>query len=66
MIEHIKEDEVLGRAPGEAVIMETKSGEKIRIEVIKTDGMLRLKIETPKEVEIYREEIYEEQHKIRL
>jgi carbon storage regulator len=57
---------VLGRAPGEAVIMETKSGEKIRIEVIKTDGMLRLKIEAPKEVEIYREEIYEEQHKIRL
>jgi carbon storage regulator len=57
---------VLGRAPEEAVIMETESGDKIRIEVIKNDGMLRLKIEAPRTVQIYREEIYEEQHKIRL
>lgn len=57
---------VLGRSPGEAIIMEHPNGEIVRIEVIKNDGMLRLKIEAPRSVEVYREEIYEEQRKNRL
>lgn len=45
---------VLGRKAGEAVII----GGNIRVEVVKTeDGLLRLKIEAPKEVQIVREEL---------
>lgn len=58
---------VVGREAGQAIILENnQDGTKVRIEVVQTDGMLRLKIEAPKKIDIYREEIYEEQRKNRL
>lgn len=58
---------VIGRKEGEAIILDNnQDGSTLRIEVIKDDGMLRLKIDAPKHINIYREEIYEEQHNNRL
>ncbi|MDY0409718.1 carbon storage regulator [Virgibacillus soli] len=58
---------VVGRKAGEAIILDNnQDGSKLRIEVVKDDGMLRLKIEAPQHINIYREEIYEEQRKNRL
>ncbi|MDY0393999.1 carbon storage regulator [Virgibacillus halophilus] len=58
---------VIGRKAREAIILDNKQdGSTLRIEVIKDDGMLRLKVEAPKHINIYREEIYEEQHNKRL
>lgn len=49
---------VLGRKPGEYVVIDGK----IRIEVVKSEkGDLRLAIDAPREVEIVRGEIWEEQ-----
>lgn len=44
---------VVGRKPGESILI----GKDIKITVIKDDGMLRLKIEAPKEINIVREEL---------
>ncbi|RWR05680.1 carbon storage regulator [Siminovitchia fortis] len=58
---------VVGRKAGEAIILEnSRDDTQMRIEVIKEDGLLRLKIEAPKHIQIYREEIYGEQRKNRL
>ncbi|MFC2947673.1 carbon storage regulator [Virgibacillus sediminis] len=48
---------VLGRKPGEKIIVE-HLGERMEIEVIKTeDGMLRLSIEANRNFQILREEL---------
>ena len=54
---------VLGREPGEYIMI----GDNIRVEVVKSDhGKLRLAIDAPKELNIVRGEIWEEEHKNNL
>ncbi len=50
---------VLGREPGEKVIIIDDHNKEIEVEVIKTGGSLRLKITAPPEFQIVRGEIYE-------
>ncbi|MGP4060992.1 carbon storage regulator [Halobacillus sp. H74] len=55
---------VLGRKPGEKLIVE-HLGEKMEIEVIKTDdGMLRLGIEAGRNFKVLREELYSDSDSI--
>jgi len=50
---------VLGRKPGEYVVI----GNNIKVKVVKSDkGDLRLAIDAPKDVEITRGEVWEEQN----
>lgn len=52
---------VLGRKPGEYVVID----DKIKVAVIKSeDGHLRLAIDAPKEIKIKRGELYEEEQKL--
>jgi carbon storage regulator len=47
---------VVGRKPGEYIII----GNNIKVQVVKTkDGDLRLAIDAPKDLEIWRGEVYE-------
>lgn len=49
---------VLGRKPGEYVVI----GDNIKVKVVKSeDGHLRLAIDAPREVNIVRGEVYEEE-----
>ncbi|WP_256816690.1 carbon storage regulator [Cytobacillus sp. Bac17] len=51
---------VLGRKPGQEVILIGPNNEKIVIGVVKTeDDMLRLNIDAPKDFQILRSELYE-------
>lgn len=51
---------VIGRKPGEYVMI----GDNIKVKVVKSDqGDLRLAIEAPRDIEITRGELYEEQQK---
>ncbi|MET3505641.1 carbon storage regulator [Halalkalibacter oceani] len=50
---------VIGRKEGEAIII----GDLIRIEVFEENGLLRLDIDAPKEINIVREEIYNPKNK---
>ncbi len=53
---------VLGRKPGEYVVI----GDNIKVKVVKSDnGDLRLAIDAPKDVEITRGEVWEQQQKLR-
>ncbi|NLW23718.1 MAG: carbon storage regulator CsrA [Clostridia bacterium] len=47
---------VLSRKPGQSLMI----GDNIRITImeIRTDGTVRVGIDAPKEIEVYREEIY--------
>lgn len=50
---------VLGRKPGQEVILIGPNNEKIVIGVVKTeDDMLRLNIDAPKDFQILRSELY--------
>ncbi|WP_141503274.1 carbon storage regulator [Paenibacillus luteus] len=49
---------VLGRKPGEYVVI----NEKIIVKVVKSkDGLLRLAIDAPRDIQIMRGELFEEQ-----
>lgn len=53
---------VLGRKPGEYIVI----GDNIKVKVIKSEaGDLRLAIDAPRDVEITRGEVWEEQRKLR-
>lgn len=53
---------VLGRKPGEYVVI----GSNIKVKVVKSDnGDLRLAIDAPRNVEITRGEVWEQQQKFR-
>lgn len=53
---------VLGRKPGEYVVI----NDNIKIKVVKSDnGDLRLAIDAPRDVEITRGEVWEQQQKTR-
>ncbi|ADK14037.1 carbon storage regulator [Clostridium ljungdahlii] len=53
---------VLGRKPGEYIVI----GDNIKVKVIKSEaGDLRLAIDAPRDVEITRGEVWEEQQKLR-
>ncbi|MGZ9869942.1 carbon storage regulator [Priestia endophytica] len=49
---------VLGRQLGEGIIIEDSLGNKIEVGLIKTDGVLRLTVDAPKDFKIFRSEIY--------
>jgi carbon storage regulator len=50
---------VLGRNIGDSVFLIDSNGEEIKIEVVASStGLLRLKIDAPKSVQIIRGEIY--------
>lgn len=51
---------VVGRQPGQKVMIDDHQGNKIEIQVLKdADNLLRLRIDAPKHMNIYREEVYE-------
>lgn len=51
---------VLGRKPGEYIVID----DKIKVKVVKSDdGHLRLAIDAPREISIVRGEVYEQQSK---
>lgn len=50
---------VIGRKPGQTVMVIGPDGKEIMIEVVKTDdGMLRLNIDAPRDFQILRGELY--------
>jgi carbon storage regulator len=53
---------VLGRKPGEYVMIDNK----IKVKVIRSsEGDLRLAIDAPKEINVVRGELYEEQQRLK-